>query len=52
MNRTTIDYYCAPQSPWSYLGHPHFAEPEVFWGQDRLDFVERRLKQLQLQRER
>ena len=22
---TTVDYYLAPQSPWTYLGHERFA---------------------------
>ena len=24
--RTTVDYYLAPQSPWTYLGHRRFAD--------------------------
>lgn len=24
--RTAIDYYFTPQSPWTYLGHPRFAQ--------------------------
>ncbi|MDP3812247.1 MAG: 2-hydroxychromene-2-carboxylate isomerase, partial [Hydrogenophaga sp.] len=23
--RRTVDYYFAPQSPWTYLGHERFA---------------------------
>lgn len=26
MNTTTIDYYLAPQSPWTYLGHQRFSD--------------------------
>ncbi len=26
MTPTTIDYYLAPQSPWTYLGHQRFAQ--------------------------
>ncbi len=22
----TVEYFLAPQSPWAYLGHPHFME--------------------------
>ena len=72
---TTIQYYFAPNSPWTYLGHlrlwdiahsqaarerfeantqhaidagafgapSYVIDGEIFWGQDRLDFVERRL---------
>ena len=51
-----IDYYLTPVSPWTYLGHARFAgiakrhgaptyvyRNELFWGQDRLDFLERAL---------
>jgi 2-hydroxychromene-2-carboxylate isomerase len=26
MSQHTVDYFFAPQSPWTYLGHPRFAE--------------------------
>jgi 2-hydroxychromene-2-carboxylate isomerase len=49
-----IDYYYALSSPWTYLGGPrleaiarqvfgaptHIVDEEIFWGQDRLDFME------------
>ena len=29
---TVIDYYFAPQSPWTYLGHARFAELAARYG--------------------
>ena len=26
MSKPTVDYFFAPQSPWTYLGHPRFAQ--------------------------
>jgi hypothetical protein len=52
-----VDYYMTPVSPWAYFGHdrwvaicaPHGAtirlNGEPFWGQDRLDFLARKLAQ-------
>jgi 2-hydroxychromene-2-carboxylate isomerase len=48
-----IDYYASLNSPWTHMGaaldRGVFGAPsyvigdDIFWGQDRLDFVERRL---------
>ena len=52
----TVDYDMTPSSPWTYLGHARFGEiarrhgaptdvigGELFWRQDRLEFVDRAL---------